>query len=65
MAVVPHKEDPNRADEIKRMHGIANGPEGKDRIKSEFGIDLGEGKGDLPKKESAPATKPEVPKTGK
>lgn len=53
MAIVPHKEDPNRSKEIDRMHKMAKGPEGRDRIKAEFGIELGEGKGELPKKEAA------------
>lgn len=53
MAIVPHKEDPNRAKEIDRMHKMAKSADGKDKIKSEFGIELGEGKGELPKKESA------------
>jgi len=40
MAIVPNVNDPHRAEMLKRMKDTAKGPEGKDRLKQEYNIDL-------------------------
>lgn len=67
MAIVPHKFDKNRKQVIDRMHDMAKGPDGREKIKAEFGIDLGEGKGSLPRKESSVSeqSEPSTAKSGK
>lgn len=42
MSLVPNINDPNRESELKRMKDILKSPEGPDRVKKEFGIDVKE-----------------------
>lgn len=59
MGITANIHDPHREEMLKRIRDTAKGPEGKDKVKSDYNIDVSKGQplpGELPNKQKQPNT---------